>query len=76
MDIIQNTELVVLQKISGSFKMAGDFFKFEDKEYDLPFLNGDPRFTTKNVVILLIGFLVAAAILFIIPPTVMNFLNH
>lgn len=56
MDIIQNTELVVLQKISGSFKMAGDFFKFEDKEYDLPFLNGDPRFTTKNVVILLIGF--------------------
>ena len=33
--------------------MTNDFFKFEDKEFDLPFLNGDSRFTTKNVVILL-----------------------
>lgn len=49
--------------------MTNDFFKFEDKEYDLPFLNGDPRFTTKNVIILLIGFLIAAAAPFIIPPT-------
>ena len=55
--------------IFGSFKMTNDFFKFEDKEYDLPFLNGDPRFTTKNVIILLIGFLIAAAAPFIIHPT-------
>ena len=55
--------------IFGSFKMTNDFFKFEDKEYDLPFLNGDPRFTTKNVIILLIGFLIAAATPFIIHPT-------
>ena len=40
--------------------MTNDFFRFEDKEYDLPFLNGDPRFTTKNVIILIIGFLIAA----------------
>ena len=49
--------------------MANDFFRFEDKEYDLPLLNGDSRFTTKNVIILLIGFLIAAAIPYLIPPS-------
>ena len=49
--------------------MTNDFFRFEDKEYDLPFLNGDSRFTTKNVIILIIGFLIAAAIPYLIPPT-------
>lgn len=58
-----------MSKDFWSFKMTNDFFKFEDKEYDLPFLNGDPRFTTRNVVILLIGFLIAAVTPFIIPPT-------
>ena len=47
--------------------MTNDFFRFEDKEYDLPFLNGDSRFTTKNVIILIIGFLIAAAIPYLIP---------
>ena len=55
--------------------MTNDFFMFEDKEYDLPLLNDDPRFTTRNVVILLIGFLIAAAIPFIIPPTGNGFLK-
>lgn len=49
--------------------MTNDFFRFEDEEYDLPFLNGDSRFTTKNVIILIIGFLIAAAIPYLIPPT-------
>ena len=49
--------------------MTTDFFKFEDKEYDLPLLNDDPRFTARNVVILIIGFLIAAAIPYLIPPT-------
>ena len=49
--------------------MTNDFFRFEDKEYDLPLLNGDPRFTTKNVAILFIGFLISVATPFIIPPT-------
>lgn len=49
--------------------MTNDFFRFEDKEYDLPLLNGDSRFTTKNVIILLIGFLIGIATPFIIPPT-------
>ncbi|WP_405295046.1 CPBP family intramembrane glutamic endopeptidase [Methanobrevibacter sp.] len=49
--------------------MTNDFFRFEDKEYDFPLLNGDSRFTTKNVIILLIGFLIGIAIPFIIPPT-------
>lgn len=49
--------------------MTNDFFRFEDKEYDLPLLNGDSRFTTKNVIILLIGFLIGIAIPFLIPPT-------
>ena len=48
--------------------MTTDFFKFEDKEYDLPFLNDDPRFTARNVVILIIGFLIASAIPYLIPP--------
>ena len=48
--------------------MTNDFFRFEDKEYDLPFLNGDSRFTTKNVAILLIGFLITVVATFIIPP--------
>lgn len=48
--------------------MADDFFRFEEKEHDLPFLNGDSRFTTKNVIILLIGFLISAAIPYLIPP--------
>ena len=34
----------------------------------VPFLNGDSRFTTKNVAILLIGFLITVAAAFIIPP--------
>lgn len=55
--------------------MTSDFFKFEDKEYDLPFLNDDPRFTTKNVAILLIGFLIAVAMPFMIPPTGNMFLK-
>ena len=29
--------------------MTNDFFMFEDGEYDLPFLNDDPRFTARNV---------------------------
>lgn len=45
--------LNLTKKIFRCFKMTNDFFKFEDKEFDLPFLNGDSRFTTKNVVILL-----------------------
>ena len=49
--------------------MTTDFFKFEDKEYDLPLLYEDPRFTARNVVILIIGFLIAAAIPYLIPPT-------
>lgn len=49
--------------------MTTDFFKFEDKEYDLPFLNDDPRFTARNVAILIIGFLIASAIPYLIPPT-------
>ncbi len=48
--------------------MTTDFFKFEDKEYDLPLLNDDPRFTARNVVILIIGFLIASAIQYLIPP--------
>ena len=48
--------------------MTTDFFKFEDKEYDLPLLNDDPRFTARNVVILIIGFLIASAIPYLIPP--------
>lgn len=55
--------------------MTNDFFKLEDKEYDLPFLNGDYRFTIKNVVILLIGFFIAAVTPFIIPPTGNEFLK-
>lgn len=47
--------------------MTTDFFKFEDKEYDLPLLNDDPRFTARNVVILIIGFLIASAIPYLIP---------
>ena len=49
--------------------MTTDFFKFEDKEYDLPLLNDDPRFTARNVAILIIGFLIASAIPYLIPPT-------
>ncbi len=48
--------------------MTNDFFRFEDKKYDLPFLKGDSRFTTKNVAILLIGFLICVVTGFIIPP--------
>ena len=46
-----------------------DFFRFQDKEYDLPFLGDDSRFTTKNVIILLIGFLISSLMAFIIPIT-------
>ena len=49
--------------------MTTDFFKFEDKEYDLPLLNDDPRFTGRNVVILIIGFLIASAIPYLIHST-------
>ena len=49
--------------------MTNDFFRFEDKEYDFPFLNGDSRFTTKNVIILIIGLLISAVIPYLIPPT-------
>lgn len=70
----QNKNAKTCQKF-WSFKMTNDFFKFEDKEYDLPFLNGDSRFTTKNVAILLIGFLIAAITPFIIPPTGNEFLK-
>lgn len=49
--------------------MKDDFFRFENKDYDLPFLNNDPRFTTKNVVILLVGFIISFLTPFIIPVT-------
>ncbi|RAP51012.1 MAG: hypothetical protein BZ136_00220 [Methanosphaera sp. rholeuAM74] len=49
--------------------MTTDYFKFEDEEYDLPLLNDDPRFTAENVVILIIGFLIASAIPYLIPST-------
>lgn len=55
--------------------MTSDFFNFEDREYDLPFLSDDSRFSTKNVIILLIGFLIALAMPFIIPPTGNTFLK-
>lgn len=49
--------------------MGNDFFRLENKDYDLPFLNNDPRFTTKNVIILLIGFLISCSAPFLIPFT-------
>lgn len=49
--------------------MKDDFFRIENKDYDLPFLNDDPRFTTKNVAILLIGFIITFLTPFFIPVT-------
>lgn len=44
-----------------------NYFFFEEDEYDIPFYRKTPRLTRNNLIILLIGFIIAVTTPFIIP---------
>ena len=35
-----------------------EYFKYENKDYDIPFLNWIPELTTPKIIVLVIGFLI------------------
>lgn len=46
--------------------MTGDFFRFEDKNYDFPFYNDETKITKKNIFILGLGLFISTLTPFII----------
>ena len=44
-----------------------EYFKYENKDYDIPFLNGNPELTTPKIVALVIGFLITFITPFVVP---------
>ena len=44
-----------------------EYFKYENKDYDIPFLNGIPELTTSKIAALVIGFLIAFITPFVVP---------
>ena len=44
-----------------------EYFKHENKDYDIPFLNGTPELTTPKIAALVIGFLIAFIKPFVVP---------
>ena len=44
-----------------------EYFKYENKDYDIPFLNGIPELTTPKIVALVIGFLITFITPFVVP---------
>lgn len=47
--------------------MNTEFFKFEDKEFDIPFYNGNPEINSKKLIALIAGLAIAFCSLFIFP---------
>ena len=47
--------------------MNTEFFKFEDKEFDIPFYNGKPEITSTKLIALILGLIIAFCVPFIFP---------
>lgn len=47
--------------------MGSEFFKFEDREYDIPFYNGFPPLTASKIVVLILGLMISFISPFVIP---------
>ena len=42
-----------------------DYFRFEDKEHDIPFYNGNPKLSSSKLIVLFLGFCLTFCIPFI-----------
>ena len=45
--------------------MKNDYFRFEDKEYDIPFYNGNPNISSSKIIVLFFGLCLTFCIPFI-----------